>query len=221
MKIAKNKQKKPVRGNITMKITLMLISLMMIGDVWSGLSAGMAADNPPNEPVVIRVDGAKPVVDEVVGAKCATDLAAYADPEFESYKTFMEDHFKNKSNTASLMDLAMQRYDQFKLNIMQKYQELVGGQLLLATNSGAGNAVQADKLSKCESLALEYIDNASKMLQMRAISTSNIKKASIFLEKYKQINGKLRGMDQEVMKMVTNISSFEQKLPCYLKSCAK
>ncbi|MCC7432880.1 hypothetical protein IT412_05165 [Candidatus Peregrinibacteria bacterium] len=204
-----------------LKITLMLISLMMIGDVWSGFSAGLAVDSPGSEPIPIKVEGTKPVVDAVTSAKCATDLAAYADPEFENYKTFMENHFKNKSNTASLMDLAMQRYDQFKLNIMQKYQALVGSQLLLAVNSGAGNSAQAEKIVGCESLALDYINNASKILQMRAISTSNIKKTSIFVEKYKQINGKLRVMDQEVMKMVTNMSSFEQKLPCYLKTCVK
>jgi hypothetical protein len=54
---------------------------------------------------------------------------------------------------------------------------------------------------------------------MRAYTTSSIKKASIFVEKYKQINTKLRALNLDVMKMVTNIKAFDQKLPCYLKTC--
>jgi aspartate ammonia-lyase len=57
------------------------------------------------------------------------------------------------------------------------------------------------------------------MLEMRAVSSSNLKQATLFVEKYKQINGKLRSLNLDMMKMVNNITTFEQKLPCYLKSC--
>jgi hypothetical protein len=223
MKTAQNKQKDVLsekKSRNTLKITIILIALLMIGDIWSELPLGLATETPSGKEV-IKVEGNKVVVDEVTAAKCLNDLTAYAEPEFENYKTFMEGHFKNKSNTSSLMETAIQRYDQFKLNIMQKYQQLIGGQLILAINSGASNTLQGDKLKDCEQLALKYIDDASKLLQMRASATSNVKKTSIFVEKYKQINNKLGSLDMEIMKMVTNISSFEQKLPCYLKTCVK
>jgi hypothetical protein len=202
-------------------VTAVLMILLLAGNAFgSVLITGATESAGSSRPVIPAPTGTPQQISEQVVNGCVTTLTAYADPEFEKYKIFMEDNFKNKSTTSSLLDLGVQRYDLFKADIYNRYQDLVGQQIDLAAANGLPSADQGVALNDCNLLALGYVDDAGKLLQMRAITTSNIKKASIFVEKYKQINDKLRALNLDVMRMVVNISAFQQKLPCYLKSCA-
>lgn len=204
-------------------ITVNLLLLLLLGNAWGIGSTGSAQTTPPAavEPTseITQVEGTLTNKDMITAELCIYELTKFADPEFESYKSFMEDNFKNKSATSSLLNLGIQRYDQFKSAIRGKLELQVGEQLRIAGQAGATAAAQFPSLARCESKAAEYIDNASKLLQMRAYATSSIKKTSLFVEKYKQINTKLRSLDLDFMRMVINIRTFEEKLPCYLKSC--
>jgi len=204
-------------------ITINLLIIFMVGNAFEVGYYGKAADqSPPTNTATVditKVEGDQNQIDTLSSQLCLLELAKYADPEFESYQTFMEENFKNKSSTKSLLDLGIQRYDQFKAAIGAEMDVLIGKQLAVAATSGATSAAQYGPLDDCQAKADEYIANAGKLLQMRAYTTSSIKKASIFTEKYKQINEKLRTLDLDVMKMVLNIRTFEEKLPCYLKKC--
>ena len=202
-------------------VTAVLMILLLTGNAFGSVNITGAVESGSTKPTVVVPTGdTKQQIDAQVANSCVTALTAYADPVFEKYKIFMEDNFKNKSTTSSLLNLGMQRYDQFKTSITDTYQDLVGQQIELAISQKSSVTDQGVGLNRCNALALQYVDDASKLLKMRAITTSNIKKASIFVEKYKQINGKLRALNLDLMKMVVDISAFQQKLPCYLKSCA-
>jgi len=203
-------------------ITINLMIILLFGNALGMGFRGLAAETKADTPTESQPDlAAAPagVADLVTANNCLVELPKFAEPEFEQYKIFMEANFKNKSNTSSLMNLGMQRYGKFKEDVWNKLEVLIGEQLSYAGREGAMNAIQIQGLSDCQNMARNYIDEAAKMLKIRAISTSGIKKASIFVEKYKQINSKLRSLDLEIMKMVVNLSTFEQKLPCYLKTC--
>jgi hypothetical protein len=207
-----------------MVITINLMLLLFMGTAFGIGNSSLAQDSgsaPANstDTPITSVQGDSATVNTITPEVCVFELTKFADPEFEKYRTFMEDNFKNKSRTSSLLELGIQRYDQFKADIRAKLETLVGQSISVAAASNATNAVQLPGLFSCEAKAQEYLDDASKMLEMRAVTTSSIKKASIFVEKYKQINGKLRSLNLDIMKMVTNITAFEQKLPCYLKTC--
>lgn len=201
-------------------VTAVLMILLLAGNAFGTVSITGAVENADGTSTIPVPTGTKPEIDAQVVNGCVTALTAFADPLFEKYKIFMEDNFKNKSSTSSLLDLGVQRYDRFKTDISAKFNDLIGAQLTLAASTGSPNADQGVGLNRCNALALQYVDDASKLLKMRAITTSDVKKASIFVEKYKQINEKLRALNLDVMRMVVNISAFQQKLPCYLKSCA-
>lgn len=206
-------------------ITINLMIILLFGNALGVGFSGVAAEtkiDASSESEASRPDLAaapKDIVDSVTANNCLVELPKFAEPEFEQYKIFMEANFKNKSNTSSLMDLGMQRYGKFKEDIWNKLEVLIGEQLSYAGREKAMNSTQIQGLRNCQDMARNYIDEAAKMLKIRAISTSGIKKASIFVEKYKQLNAKLRSLDLEIMKMVVNLSTFEQKLPCYLKTC--
>jgi uncharacterized membrane protein len=204
-------------------ITINLMVLLLMGNALGIGQQTQAADPETtatqSEATITRVEGAKNDIDTVVDQVCTYEMTKFGDPEFEKYRTFMEDHFKNKSTTSSLMEKGLQRYEQFKTTIRGKLELLLGSQIAMAAQSNSSNMAQLPAISSCEAKAQEYLDQAAQMLQMRAVTTSGIKKASIFVEKYKQINGKLRSLNLDIMKMVVNIRTFEEKLPCYLKSC--
>ncbi len=204
-----------------MIVTLVLMILLVAGNAFGSVRITSADPNTDaTTPIPVPTGDTKQAVDAQVENACVTQLTAYGDAEFDKYKIFMEDNFKNKSTTSSLLNLGISRYDKFKKDIGVTLKDLTGKQLDLAVTTGSPVASQGVGLSRCDALARQYISDASQMLKMRAITTSNIKKNSIFVEKYKQINGKLRALNLDVLRMVVNISSFQQKLPCYLKSCA-
>ena len=205
-------------------ITINLMVIMFLGFTFNLNQTGHAtepsgAGTVLTAPPPLVLEGNKTTVNDLSPSVCVYELTKFADPEFESYKTFMETNFLNKSKTNDLLELGMKRYEKFKADISGMLQLLISSTLSTAAGSGASNAVQLPGLAECEAKASEYINNAGKMLEMRAVSTSNIKQATLFVEKYKQINGKLGSLNMDMMKMVSNIATFEQKLPCYLKSC--
>ncbi len=223
----KIKQTKRGWGRVAViAVNLLIIMWMGMAITWGQAAPpaaktgqSSAADTATNELRPDLTGASKPVVDLVSANNCQLELKKFAEPEWEKYKSFMEANFRNKSNTKSLMGLGIARYDRFKEDIGNKLQMLTGAQLSYAAEFGGGNAAQITGLADCESLARKYIQDASQMLRIRAITTSGTKKASLFVEKYKQLNSKLRALDLDIMKMVVGLSTFEQKLPCYLKSC--
>lgn len=217
-----NKRKKQnIRLFHPVIITTVLIMLLFAGNAFGTAKITDAQVSSDGGSSIPAPTGTQVQIEAQVANRCVTELTAYVDPLFDKYKIFMEDNFKNKSSTSSLMNLGIQRYDLFKKEIFDKYEQLIGVQLDLAASTNSPNPSQGVGLNECNQLALQYVDDANKLLKMRAITTSNIKKASIFVEKYKQINDKLRTLNLDVMRMVVNISAFQQKLPCYLKSCVK
>lgn len=216
------KNKNPKNSFQQLSITISLMILLLIGNSLGNIgNISFAQGDTENSSTVKPIEGNQAQIDEETQIACQTKIAEWADPEFENYKLFMENHFSNKGNTMSLMEDAMNRYEKFKYDISVKYSEFVTFQINQAGISGASVGVQLVGLSQCESLVREYIQNASKLLQMRTITTSKIKKASVFVEKYQQINSKLRSLNNDFIKMIVNISTFDQKLPCYLKSCVQ
>lgn len=203
-------------------ITIVLMVIFVFGNAFGVNSISSALESTPTDATQqppMPVQGNINDVNAQTSADCQTKLTAFADPEFVKLTEFMEKNFSNKSNTTSLLDVAMKRYVQFKTDIRAQLQLALGGQISLANVSASSNAAQLPGVSACEGLAQTYIDNAAKLVQMRAFTTSGIKKASIFVEKYRQLNTKLRELDLGIMKIVVNLSSFQEKLPCYVKTC--
>lgn len=205
-------------------ITINLMLILFLGNAFSigyvGNAQGTTGDGQAAPPPLV-LEGSKSAVNELLPGVCISELTKFADPEFEKYKTFMEQNFLNKSKTSDLLLVGMKRYEQFKAAIEGELALLIPYQIqTTAANQGTA-ASQLTPLALCEAKAREYVADAGKMLEMRAVTTSNIKQASLFVEKYKQINTKLGALNLDMMKMVNNIAAFEQKLPCYLKSCIK
>ena len=129
--------------NYPLVITAVLMILFFVGNSFGAIdTTGAVESSDTTGKIPVPVADSKKAIDAKVASGCLTALTAYADPEFEKYKIFMENNFKNKSSTSSLLDLGVKRYDLFKADITLKYQDLVGEQLSLAGTTGSPNVDQ-------------------------------------------------------------------------------
>jgi hypothetical protein len=221
-------------------ITINLVLLFFLGNVWSFSFAQTQTGNPApspapssnqpsdstetNQPTSSPASSpaSSPEADKVLKdreTQCITQMNAFIDEKFKGYGEFMENHFKNKSGTTYLLPDALLKYDEYKQNLMNKLGEFENTN---NQNTGANQQFQFQFLTECRKKTQESIDNARKMLVIRTETTSNIKKSTAILDKYKQINGKLRELNLQFLKVKANLGTFSQKLPCYLrKQCTK
>ncbi|MGL5831470.1 MAG: hypothetical protein ACRCZE_04985 [Candidatus Altimarinota bacterium] len=202
-------------ANKNLALTIVFSLVLMIG--FTGhFQFSEAQENPPGNNQDAGGEEQTEGASEAAETKCVTDLQAYGEQEMTKYRQFMEEHFANKDSTGSLLDAAIDRYLQLENDFRSKYQEIFQQQV---GNAGARNYLQGEYFTDCQEVLNNYLTEGRKLVEMRATTTSTIKKTSVFVEKYKQINDKLRAMNLEVLRMTVNISTFEQKLPCYLKNC--
>lgn len=206
---------KSENSNKNLALTVVFSLVLMIG--FTGhFQFSEAQENPPGDSSGNESEETAEGASAEAETKCVTDLQAYGEVEMTKYRQFMEEHFASKDSTTSLVDAGIERYVQLENDFRSKYQEIFMAQV---GNSGASNYLQGQYFSDCQEVLNNYLSEGRKLVEMRATTTSTIKKTSVFVEKYKQINAKLRGLNLEIMRMTVNISTFEQKLPCYLKNC--
>ena len=171
--------------------------------------------------IVVGGKGRAEEVSAVVAAEketqCLVGMKKFVDKEFLDYRNFLEEHFKSKDSTKSLLDVGVQKFEEFKYKVEKKLEEY-----FKLNNEGGDIRLQAIRLNSCNDFATNSIDDARKLLELRAVRTSNIKETTVMLEKYQAINGKLRNLNSEMQRMKANLETFSQKLPCYLrKNCTK
>ncbi|MBD3270860.1 hypothetical protein GF376_05030 [Candidatus Peregrinibacteria bacterium] len=208
----KNKFKVKVHPLI---ITLNLVIILIFGNA-IGINGEQIAFAEPEELVVTDPQTG---IEYYSGEEnpCQKELPKYAEKRLADFQEYLEIHFANKSSTSSLLDEAIIAYEEFKNDIyvqLQKYQ-----QPPYINTRDAELIKQGRILFACQQNAEEYIEKASTMLQMRAETTSQIKRSTAFLEKYKQINSKMRDLNLNALKFSVHLTTFDQKLPCYLANC--
>jgi len=189
----------------------MLAILVIVGNsyLWS-VKADTSNSPPPSKP---NANSAP------VGlSTCSSDIDVFATKEFDKYKIWMEQNFSNKSSTSSLLGLGQQRYREFADTLQNKYQSILKIQI---GTSNVSVVDQGQAFVACQNKVNDYIAQAADLLKLRVESTSAIKRTLIFVEKYKEINSKLRALNLDVLKLSVNLQSFNQKLPCYLSQCVK
>lgn len=144
---------------------------------------------------------------------CQYELKTFLDTELLSYMKFMEQHFENKSSTASLLDIAFAKYDEFKNKVWAKY-------YTYQPQSGTDFETEALKGAACLAQVKEALNTAQQLVLRKAQTTSAVKQSTALIDKYKQINDKLSVMNKSFLNFKSYMDTFSLKVPCYLKdSC--
>ena len=56
-------------------------------------------------------------------AQCTTEMRSFIKQKSTEFRTYLEQHFKNKSTNSSLFQLALQRFNKYKMDLRKKLVE--------------------------------------------------------------------------------------------------
>lgn len=156
-------------------------------------------------------------ISEQALSQCRQALVPLFDIELKEFFEFLETNFQNKSSNSSLTNIAIARFRDYKRNLNNYFAELnpaYGAEQSTETYKAAN----ANYLT-CSKIKDEYFELAKKMLIDHVKTTSAEKKASLMLEKYQAINGKLRDLNVEIAQLYGYFMAFKEKLPGFLQQC--
>ena len=148
---------------------------------------------------------------------CRQKLVPIYDLETIQFLTFLEDHFQNKSSSTTLLNTAIVRYRGYKTDLESHFQKI---QPVASSYSDVKVYEQYfNAYTTCEQLTTAYLEMAKDSLIAHAQRTSNQKRTTILIEKYKSINDKMRDLNFEIAQMYGHFLTFENKLPGFTQQC--
>ena len=175
----------------------------------------MRAQTAPNYGNTSAATQAGNVPQEQVNAVCQVEMQKFADVELGNFRSFITTNFQNKSNTSSLIDIAIGKYKETRTALYNKY-------FTFYPHQGALLLTEGIEPGACEKIVQDTLSLARRELKMRAMQTSAVKKATALIEKYQQINDMLGTLNRTFLNMKAYLNTFVTKLPCYVsKSCNK
>lgn len=157
--------------------------------------------------------GAEPLEGE--DQSCQYRMGRFIEYENGRYQQWMDAHFNNKSSTTSLLDDALVRYKEFQNGLMNEYLKVQK----IRVPEGVLQATEGIELGACRQLIEDALSLAQRGLEQKARLSSAAKKATALLSKYKEMNGKLRELNQNFLQMKAYLTTFSDKIPCYITSC--
>lgn len=150
------------------------------------------------------------------GEACRNNVVPFVEREEEVFFQQMNQHFQNRSDNSNLIGLAME--------LLQAHRQKLTRQLETHNVPEANRPIvdQQKELFACEQFVKEHLLTAQDALKRHIVGTSQAKKTTRLMEKYKAINTKLRKFNGEVgellgyLKAMQNLGNSE----CfYLRSC--
>jgi hypothetical protein len=141
---------------------------------------------------------------------CQAQMKIFTEFHMEQYEPWMEAHFENKSSTTSLLDDAFSRFKQLRKTLYEEYYKYTPHQ-------GAYYYSEGLEYSDCRQIVEKALTKARNILEQKARGTSTVKKTTILIYKYQEINDKLAQLTRSFLKMKAHLNTFSDKLPCYIK----
>lgn len=189
-------------------ITFVLVIVMILGNS----SDFLYAQQPETvtEPAETEL-----TEEEQVNVRCEVEMTTFTNERMAEFRDWMEKHFQNKSSTTSLLTDGMGRYKQLRTTLYNELYFYAPQQnALLLTEGVEGTA--------CRKIVEKALAEAKREIDSRARSTSAVKKSTVLLTKYQEMNDKMAKLTRDFLQMKAYLDTFAAKLPCYInRSCNK
>jgi len=190
----------------------LVIMLALAIALFFGSSVGYLQDSGDGQ----GAQGQEEPTEEQTNVICQQEMQVFSAEELKKFRDWMEIHFQNKSNTASLLADAMSRYKQLRTTLREKFFTYTPQQNALLLTEG----LEGPDCKK------RYVDDilkeARRLIESKATTTSAVKSTTILMDKYQEMNNKLGELTRNFLQMKAYLDTFSKKLPCYIKrSCNK
>lgn len=180
-----------------------MVSVLLL----QAMTAFASAEDDKNKAALIKI------LDSAKMSECQSALAPIYDIELKQFLEFLDTNFQNKSNTGSLTNIAIARYQDFKENLNNLF-------LMVHVNSSDQNILATQTAyALCANIKNEYFSKAKKMMIDHIKKTSSVKTTTILIEKYQAINSKLRDLNTAISQMYGYFVSFDKMLPSFIGKC--
>ena len=208
-----------------------ILSLVVVGLVTSRsyffLSEAEAQDAPLPQPAAEEepaeeepqpgdpVDPEEEVTDITPLEECTLKMRQYLPEKEKEFLTFIEEKFESEGPNSTKVNESVDKYMATRNEIWGTFLEYSGGRAdddLLQITARAPN---------CYILVENSYTALEDVLKKYATTTTASKTTSKLVEKYKEINGKLSGLNKSIGRMKGYIDAFESKLPCYIEKCIR
>lgn len=148
-------------------------------------------------------------------SQCRQRLTPLYDIETLELLKFLETNFQNKSADTTLLNTAIARYMAYKnrLNL------IFGGVTLNANVLADLQSTEYVNYIRCREIMDAYISLAKQKLMDYVRSNSVQKKTTMFTEKYKAIDNRLKDLNVELSQMYGFFATFKNKSPGFLNKC--
>lgn len=142
-------------------------------------------------------------------------LMTFANEEKVKFNEFIESHFLNKEQNSELIETAFAKYHEIEDKIFEKQN------LVFAKMEATGCTKQEifTAFLECQDAASDLLNRMYANLKDHIKSTANVKRTTILLNKYKEINGKLRDLNEKMTETYGYYLTFSKKFQGYVPKC--
>lgn len=186
---------------LTFEVKLLLVQAQdaPAGSGAAGASADEAAAETPEKDV---------------SGKCAEQIKNYMAIQKVEFGQFMNEQFQSAKPTSELIPAAIQRYREYRAEIMQKIDRFTpeGGKLATSANQ---------EKEGCKKAVAEDFQLMRELIRQHVMENAYAKKSTRLLDKYKVLNEKLERLNFTIAQTYGYFAALAQKLPCYATSCTR
>ncbi|MBI2638249.1 hypothetical protein HYW83_01525 [Candidatus Peregrinibacteria bacterium] len=187
-----------VLGVLTLE-TRLLLTQAQDAPAGDGAAADEEADAPPTP-------------EKDAGGECAAQIENYMIIRKIEFGQFMNEHFQSVKPTSELIPAAIEKYREYRADVLNKIENFVPKGGKLATSANAERA-------GCKKAVKEDFRFMSDLIRQHIIENAYAKKSTRLIDKYKVINGKLEKLNFTIAQTYGYFAALAQKLPCYAKQC--
>ncbi|MCK9186493.1 hypothetical protein M0P48_03575 [Candidatus Gracilibacteria bacterium] len=148
-------------------------------------------------------------------SQCRQRLTPLFDIETLGFLKFLETNFQNKSSDTTLLNTAIAQYMAFKNRMNLDFGMVTLNSNVLVNLQGT----EYVNYVRCRELTDTYIALAKQKLMDYVRSNSVQKKVTMFSEKYKAIDNRLKDLNVELAQMYGYFATFKNKSPGFLNKC--
>lgn len=144
--------------------------------------------------------------------RCVIEMKPFLKEKSEDFMEYLTQHFQNKDMNSSLLYLALERFQEYKSDLNEKFRTYY-------PQAGLPQYSESADLLDCHDQMQSEITKMRSLLEKFYLETSNIKTTSAHMTKLKSINEKLDELSKRVTEMYGKWKTLEKKIPCFISSC--
>ncbi len=192
---------------------ILILAILGVLTLEGRLLLTQAQDAPAGDAAAADEEGeAPPTPEKDAGGECSAQIDNYMIVRKIEFGQFMNDHFQANKPTSELIPGAIEKYREYRADVLNKIATFVpkGGKLADVANA---------ERESCKKAAKDDFQFMSDLIRQHIIENAYAKKSTRLLDKYKVINDKLEKLNFTIAQTYGYFAALAQKLPCYAKKC--